>query len=334
MQSRVVRFHELGGPEKLRIETVQEREPGPGEVRIRVLAFALNRADLMYLTQTHAVTPQLPSRIGYEATGIVESVGPGVTAFKPGDRVANVPYGKAGFEVAGETAVLPDFALMPVNDRLGLSLEESTAVWMQYMTAWGALMSYGQLRAGEPVLITAGSSSASIGAIQLAKDAGAIVIATTRGRAKKEFIHAVGADHVIVTDEEELGPAVKAITGGVGVRLIYDCIAGAFFDKLVDAVAFGGEIMVYGALDSRPLDIRLGKMVMTQAILRPYTMITVFNDPVRRKAGLNYVSGRLAAAGFRPVIDRVFDFEHVVDAYRYMLSGEQKGKIVVRMPGA
>jgi NADPH2:quinone reductase len=329
--SRIVRFHELGGPEKLRIEDIPERDPGPGEVRIKVDAFALNRADLMYLTMTHAVAPQLPSRIGFEAVGVVDSVGEGVTAFKPGDRVANVPYGKAGYEVAGETAILPDFTLVPVNPKLGLSLEEQTSVWMQYMTGWGALFSFGHLQADDTVLITAGSSSASIGAIQLAKDAGAQVIATTRTRAKADFIRSVGADHVVVTDEEQLGPAVKAITGGKGARLIYDCIAGQFFDNLIDSVAVGGQIMVYGALDTRPFHINIAKMVWTEATFRPYSMITVFNDPVRRKAGLNYISGRLAAGAFRPVVDRVFMLDEIVDAYRYMLAGNHKGKIVVRV---
>lgn len=328
---KIVRFHELGGPENLQIDDIPEREPGPGEVRFNVEAFAINRADLMYLTNTHAMIPQLPSRIGFEAVGVVESVGEGVTSLKPGDRVANVPYGHVGCEVAGETAVMPEFALVPVNPKLGLNLEEQTSIWMQYMTGWGALMSFGRLRAGEPVLITAGSSSAAIGAIQLAKDAGAVVIATTRGPSKVDFIKSIGADHVVVTDNEDLGPAVKDLTNGVGVRLIYDCVAGPQFDKLVDAVAFGGEIMVYGALDTRPILFNLGKMVMTEAIMRPYSMITVFNDPVRRKAGLNYVSGRLAAGAFRPVIDKVFTLDQIVEAYQYMLAGQQKGKIVVRV---
>ena len=329
--ARTVRFHELGGPEKLRIEDVPEREPGKGEVRINVEAFALNRADLMYLTGTHAMTAQFPSRIAFEAVGTVEKVGPGVTGFKPGDRVANVPYGTPGYEVAGETAVLPDFALVHVNDRLGLTLEESTSVWMQYMTAWGALMSFGKLQAGDKVLVTAGSSSAGIGAIQLAKDAGATVIATTRGPAKKGFIKSVGADHVVVTDEEDLARSVMDFTSGEGVRLTYDCVAGPFLEKCVDASSFGGEVMIYGMLGELPTEVPIVKMVLKEVILRPYSMITVFNDPVRRKAGLNYVSGRLAAAGFQPVIDRVFELADIVDAYRYMIESDHKGKIVVRV---
>lgn len=329
--ARIVRFHELGGPEQLRIEDVPEREPGKGEVRINVEAFALNRADLMYLNGTHAMTAQFPSRIAFECVGTVASVGPDVTAFKPGDRVANVPYGTPGYEVAGETAVLPAFALVPVNERLGLTLEESTSIWMQYMTAWGALMAFGKLQAGDVVLVTAGSSSAGIGAIQLAKDAGATVIATTRGEAKKDFIKSVGADHVIATDREDLAGSVMAFTDGQGVRLTYDCVAGPFLEKCVDASAFGGEIMIYGMLGELPTEVPIAKMVLKELTLRPYSMITVFNDPVRRKAGLNYVSGRLAAAGFRPVIDRVFELNDIVAAYRYMIASDHKGKIVVRV---
>ena len=142
----------------------------------------------------------------------------------------------------------------------------------------------------------------------------------------------MGADYVVVTDEEDLGATVKTITDGKGVRLIYDCIAGQFFDKIIDSVAIGGEIIVYGALDTRPFHVNLAKMVLTEARLRPYSMITVFNNLVRRTAGLNYISGRLATGAFRPVIDRVFELDEIVDAYRYMLAGNQKGKIVVRVP--
>ncbi len=328
---KIVRFHELGGPENLRIEDMPERAPGKGEVRINVDAFALNRADLMYLTGTHAVTAELPSRIAFEATGTVDAVGPGVTAFKPGDRVANVPYGQAGYEVAGETAVLPDFTLVPVNEHLRLTVEESTSIWMQYMTGWGALFSFGKLALGDTVLITAGSSSAAIGAIQLAKDAGATVIATTRGPEKKDFIRSIGADHVVVTDQEDLGQSVMDFTGGKGARLAYDCVAGPFLEKCVDAMAWGGEVMIYGALAELPTEVPIVKMLIKEVTLRPYSMITVFNDPVRRKAGLNYVSGRLAAGAFRPVIDKVFALDDIVEAYRYMIAGEHKGKIVVRV---
>ncbi|MFZ0634400.1 MAG: zinc-dependent alcohol dehydrogenase family protein [Candidatus Acidiferrales bacterium] len=325
---RIVRFHRFGGPEVLQIDELPEEQPGPGEVRIKVQAFALNRADYLYRHNMHAVTPRLPSRIGYEATGIIDAVGPQVTGFKVGDRVSNVPLGSPEYGVCGESAILPAYTLMPVPQHL--NVEEATSIWMQYMTAWGGLISFGDMKAGDAVLITAASSSAGIGAIQLAKDAGALVIATTRTSEKKSFVSSVGADHVIVSDHEDIGARAKELTGGKGVRLVFDCIGGPFLERCVNATAFGGKVILYGLLAGVPTVVPIIPMCLNEVSLHPYSMITIFNDPVRRKAGLNYVASRLACDAFRPVIDRVFAFDEIVDAHRYLEQNNQRGKIVVR----
>jgi NADPH:quinone reductase len=111
----------------------------------------------------------------------------------------------------GQVVAREKYTLMPVPKHL--RVEEATSIWMQYMTAWGGLMAFGELKAGETIVITAASSSAGVDAIQLAKDAGAHVIATTRTAAKRDFVAPIGADHVIVTDEEDLGARVKSLTG-------------------------------------------------------------------------------------------------------------------------
>ena len=327
--AKIVRFHRFGGPEVLQIEELPEDQPGPGEVRITVQAFALNRADSLYRRNVHAVKAKLPSRIGYEATGVVDAVGPGVTEFKPGDRVSNVPLGSPDYGVSGTSTILPAYTLVPVPAQL--RVEEATSIWMQYMTAWGGLFDFGNLRADETVLITAGSSSAAIGAIQMAKDAGARVIATTRTAAKRDFVSSVGADHVVVTDEQDLGAEVRKITQNKGVRLVYDCVGGPFLERCVSATAFGGRIILYGLLSEQPTVVPIIPMCLNEISLHPYSMITVFNDPVRRRAGLNYVAGRLAYGAFRPVIDRVFTLDEIVDAHRYLEQNSQKGKIVVRV---
>ena len=326
---RIVRFHKFGGPEVLQLDELPEDQPGPGEVRIKVQAFALNRADYLYRHNMHAVTPRLPSRIGYEATGIVDAIGPQVAGFKIGDRVSNVPFGSPDYGVCGESALLPAYTLMHVPEHL--NVEEATSIWMQYMTAWGGLIAFGDMKAGETVLITAASSSAGVGAIQLAKDAGARVIATTRTSEKVEFVRSVGADHVVVTDTEDLGAKVKSLTDGKGVRLVFDCIGGPFLDRCSSATAWGGKIILYGLLSGAPTEVPIITMCLNEISLHPYSMITIFNDPVRRRAGLNYVAGRLACDAFRPVIDRVFALDEIVEAHRYMEQNSQRGKIVVRV---
>lgn len=324
---KIVRFHRFGGPEVLQLDELPEEQPGRGEVRIKVQAFGLNRADYLYRNNMHAVIPRLPSRIGYEATGIIDAVGPDVRDWKLGDRVSNVPLGSPDYGVCGESAILPAYTLMPVPPHL--SVEEATSIWMQYMTAWGGLIAFGQMQAEDVILVTAASSSAGIGAIQLAKDAGARVIATTRTAAKKEFVKSVGADHVVVTDEENIAESVRRFTNGKGVRLVYDCIGGPFLERCVAATAFGGKVILYGLLSGRPTEVPIIPMCLNEISLHPYSMITIFNDPVRRKAGLNYVHGRLACDAFRPIIDRVFSLDEIVDAHSYLEQNEQRGKIVV-----
>jgi NADPH:quinone reductase-like Zn-dependent oxidoreductase len=294
-----------------------------------VQAFALNRADYLYRHNMHAVTPRLPSRIGYEATGIVDAIGPEVTGFTIGDRVSNVPLGSPDYGVCGESALLPAYTVMHVPEHL--NVEEATSIWMQYMTAWGGLIAFGEMQAGETVLITAASSSAGVGAIQLAKDAGAHVIATTRTHEKVDFVKSLGADHVVVTDREDLGAKVKSITGGKGVPLVFDCVGGPFLDRCANATAWGGKIILYGLLAGVPTEVPIITMCLNEISLHPYSMITIFNDPVRRRAGLNYVAGRLACDAFRPVIDRVFALDEIVEAHRYMEQNSQRGKIVVRV---
>lgn len=218
---RIVRFHEVGGPEKLQLEDAPEQQPGPNEVRLRVLATGLNRAEALYMRGHYFEQPKLPSRIGYEAAGVVEAVGPGVDQSWIGKTVSTVPgFSMNQYGVLGEQAVVPASALGEYPAKL--SPEEGAAIWMQYMTAWGALVHYGHVAACDAVLIPAASSSVGLAAIQIVKDAGATAIAATRTGKKREELQSLGADHVIATEEEDLPARVQQITAGKGARLIFD----------------------------------------------------------------------------------------------------------------
>lgn len=327
MMPKAVQFYEFGGPEVLKVEEVPLQQPGPGEVRLRIEACALNRADVLLRENRHAVKVScFPARIGYEASGVIDAVGEGVTRFKMGDRVNTIPVG-IHHCLCAESAVLPADAVSSYPETL--SPLEATSVWMQYLTAWGALMEYGRLRTDDTVLVSAASSSAGIGAIQLVKEAGAQCIATTRSRAKTQALLDIGADHVVVTSEQNLGDTVVRLTGGKGARLIYDPIGGSFSFQCGQAVAEGGIIFVYGLLDPTPPQVDLISMALKRAILRPYSMITIFADPVSRERGKKYVSERVARGAFRPIIDRVFLLGQIVEAHRYMESNQQVGKVVL-----
>ena len=211
---KIVRFHQTGGPEVLQLEELPAPRPEKGEVRIKVEAIGLNRAEVMFRNGKYIEEPELPSRLGYEASGTIEEVGPGVTGWKPGDRVSSVPsFSMRNYFTYGEVALLPAHALAKYPENL--SLFESTSIWMQYLTAYG-LIEFGKMKQGHHVLITAAASSVGLAAIELANAVGAIPIATTRNEAKEEPLRRAGAKIVINTKVEGWVGKVREITSGQG----------------------------------------------------------------------------------------------------------------------
>src|SRR5499427_6106956 len=182
--ARVVRFHELGGPGVLRVEEVEVRPPGKSEVQISVKALGLNRAESMFRRGQYLEEPRLPARLGYEAAGTVAAVGSGVEGFKVGDAVSTIPsFSLNEYGLYGDLANAPAHAV--THHPPSLSWAEAAAVWMQYLTAYGALVDIGKLTRGDTILIPAASSSVGLAAIQIANKVRATPIAMTRGSSKK-----------------------------------------------------------------------------------------------------------------------------------------------------
>jgi NADPH:quinone reductase-like Zn-dependent oxidoreductase len=249
--ARVVRFHELGGPEVLSIEEVAVPRPGPGEVRIRVKALGLNRAEAMLRTGNYIETATFPSGLGFEAAGIVDQVGEGVVDLKAGDAVSVVPpLSQLRWPAYGELARFP--AAHVVKHPAALGFEAAAAVWMQYVTAYGALIDIAKLQPQDFVVVTAASSSVGLAAIQIARMVGATPIAVTRTSEKKQALLDAGAAHVIASAEEDLQARLEAITGPDGVRVVFDPIGGPAFVPLTAAMARGGILIEYGALSPEP----------------------------------------------------------------------------------
>ncbi|PYM03370.1 MAG: NADPH:quinone reductase, partial [Candidatus Rokuibacteriota bacterium] len=224
---RIVRFHQTGGPEVLKIEEEPLVQPKQGEVRLRVQALGLNRAEAMFRSGAYLEVPQLPSRLGYEAAGVVDAIGPGVSSVKIGDRVSTIPaFSLNAHGVYGESAVVPALAVASYPEHF--TPEQGSAVWMQFMTAWIGLIERGQLEKGQIALITAASSSVGLAAIQIGKATGAITIAVTRRENKRARLLEAGADHVVVTEQEDLPARVAAVTGGKGANLIFDSVSGPY----------------------------------------------------------------------------------------------------------
>jgi NADPH:quinone reductase-like Zn-dependent oxidoreductase len=326
--AKVVRFHILGGPEVLKIQEEPIPEPGKGEVLLQVKAIGLNRAEVMFRSGQYLESPVLPSKLGYEAAGVVAAVGPGVDKGWLGKKASTVPaFLMTQYGVYGEAAIVPASALAAYPEKL--TPEEGASIWMQYLTAYGALITHAQVRKGDFVIITAASSSVGIAAIEMVKAEGAISIATTRTSKKKAALAELGATHVIATQEEDFLARVKEITGDQGARVIFDPIAGKGVELLAQAAALGGTIFEYGALALEPTPFPLFTALSKGLSVRGYTIREVLFQPKLRPQAEQYVFDRIKAGNFKPRIDRVFPLAQIVEAHRYMESNQQIGKIVV-----
>lgn len=325
--SRVVRFHAHGGPEQLRIEELAVGAPGAGEVRLRVEAIGLNRAEAMFRAGAYIKPSSLPSMIGYEGVGIIESLGAGVQGFKAGDRVCVMPTYRLGeYGLCADTAIVPARSLIAPPP--GLSVVEAASIWMQYFTAL-AIYEAGHAGVGDAVLIRAASSSVGLAAIQLANWAGAVPIAATRTGAKSAALKAHGARHVIATEESDLVAGVMAITGNRGARVIFDPVGGPDVEILAQAAAERGVIIIYGGLSGQPTPYPHWPAALKGLSLRGWVASEIWNRPERFAPYRDLILQGLAEGRLKPVVARTFPLSQIVEAYRYLESNQQLGKIVV-----
>lgn len=325
--AKVVMLDKIGGSEVLELREVEVGEPGPGELRIQVDAIGLNRAEVMFRQGSYFYQPIFPSSLGYEAAGVVEAVGPDVTGFAVGDTVSTLPaFLQTDYGSYGDHVLMPSNAT--VHRPADMAPEIAAAVWMAYITAYGALVENGHTRPGDFVLITAASSSVGLAAIQTANHIGAIPIATTRTADKKQRLLEAGAAHVIVTNDEDLPSRIKEITGGAGVRTAFDPIAGPGVDTIAQGIAPGGHLIIYGALDPRTTPLPNAQSFPALST-RTYALFELTYDPTRLAHAIAFVKAGLSTGSFVPLIDKTFDLEDIAQAHRYMESNAQIGKIVV-----
>jgi len=326
--ARAVRFHQHGGPEVLRIETVDVAPPAKGEVQIRVKALGLNRAEALLRRGTYIETAKFPSGLGLEAAGLVAAIGEDVAGIVPGDAVSIVPpLSMVRWPAYAEIATFP--AELVVRHPPELGFEAAAAVWMQYLTAYGALVDIARLGRGDVVAITAASSSVGLAAIQIANRIGAIPVALTRTSAKRRALRDAGAAHVVASDEEDIRAGLEAIAGSNGVRVVFDAVGGPAFEPLTAAMSPGGTLIEYGGLNPEPTPFPLFNVLTKSLVLRGYLVHEIIRDPVRLARAKAFVIDGLSEGSLKPVIARTFRFEEIVEAHRFLESNTQFGKIVV-----
>jgi NADPH:quinone reductase-like Zn-dependent oxidoreductase len=334
---RAYRIREASGLDSLKLEDLPEPRPGHGQVVVKVRATSLNYRDLLVIKGAYSRNLPLPMVPLSDGAGEVAEVGPGVTRFKVGDRVAggffanwvDGPLTDAASKSArggaidgmlAEHVVSPENGLVKVPDHL--SHEEASTLPCAALTAWHALMEGGGLKAGQSVLVQ-GTGGVSLFALQFARVAGARVIATSSSDAKLARARDLGAsDGINYKTTADWDVAARNLTEGLGVDHVVEVGGAGTLPRSVKAAKLGGHITLIGVLtgggefDPRPL---LMKNIRLQGI---YVGSRLMFENMNRAIALHKI---------KPVIDRVFPFDQAIEAYKHLESGSHFGKVVIKI---
>ncbi len=328
-EMRAVVITEPGGPEVLDMKQVTIREPEEGEVRVRVYAAGVNRADLLQRRGHYPPPPGWPADIpGLEYAGQVESLGEGAGLWQVGDRVMGL-VGGGGY---AEYVVVPEHEAVAVPEPL--SWEEAAAIPEVFITAHDALFTQLGIARGERLLIHAVGSGVGTAGLQLAKAAGVTVIGTSRAAWKLERARELGLDMGIDASREDVIEAVRRETNGAGVDAILDLVGGSYLTGNIESLALKGRMIIVGLTAGRTAELDMGAVLRKRLhiIGTSLRMRTSEEKVSAARAFDRDVSGLIATGKIRPVVDRVFQMEDVAEAHAYMESDTNFGKLVLNMP--
>ena len=319
---RAIRVHENGGPEVLRVETVDDPIPGPGEVLVRVEATGVNFIEI-YQRKGMYKTP-LPSIPGEEGAGTVVSVGPGVTDFRPGDRVVSynlrVSYAELALAAAERLIAVPD----------DVGIRDAAAVMLQGMTAHYLVTSVYALQPGDTCLVHAAAGGVGLLLCQMAKRRNAIVIGTVSSEAKAALAREAGADEVIIYTKQDFVTEVQRITGGKLVQVVYDSVGATTFMKSLQCLARRGMMASFGQSSGMvpPLDplllLRNGSLFLTRPTLAHYAAA---RDELVWRAG--DVLGWVRDGSLKVRVDRAVPLAQAGEAHQALEERRTTGKVLL-----
>jgi NADPH:quinone reductase-like Zn-dependent oxidoreductase len=337
---RAAVFHEFGGPDVVRIEDVARPEPGPGEVRLRVAAAAMNHLDL-WVRRGLPIRTTMPHIGGSDIAGTVDAVGHAVGGVASGARVVADPSLSCGecewcrrgeeplctqYRILGEHTqggfaeyvTVPARNLHAVPD--GYPLEQAAAAPLVFLTAWRALMTRARLQPGESVLVTGASGGVATAAVQVARHAGARVFAVTTTE-NVERVRSLGADVVYDRNEVDFSKEVWRDTGKRGVDVILDSVGRATWQQCTRAVAKAGRIVVYGATT--------GPVLETDGRLLFWKQLDVLGSTMSNRREFRAVMDLVFAGVLQPVVDVAWPLERARDAHERLEAGAHFGKVVL-----
>ncbi len=319
---KAIRIHQYGPPEAMKYETVPVSEPGQGEALVRIEAAGLNFIDVYHRLGRYPLP--LPFTLGMEGAGVVDSVGPGVSQVKPGDRVA---YAMERGTYA-EYALVAAWKAVPIPE--GIDSQQAAAVMLQGTTAHYLSHSTYPLGDGDTALVHAAAGGTGQLLVQMAKLRGARVLGTCSTEEKAALARAAGADEVILYTQEDFVAATKQLTGGRGVDVIYDSVGQATFLKGLDCLRPRGHMVLFGAASGppEPIDPQIlnqkGSLFLTRPGLAHYLA-----DREEMLARSRDIFGWLTSGRLRVRIDKRFPLVEAAEAHRYIEARQTKGKVIL-----
>lgn len=329
--AKVLRLHEYKEYKDLSgiyLDDIPVAEPEEDEIRIKVDAFSLNYGDYELFANNYMFSMELPARFGDECSGVVDAVGEGVTNFKIGDKVSTIPWMNEGYGVDGEFAIVP--AKFAAHYPDNLSPEEASCIWVAYLTAYYALFEVAKIKANDFVLITAGSSSAGMAAMELCKMVGAKTIATSRTNKNRDFLYEIGYDHVIAQSDNNMSDSILDFSDGKGVRIIYDPIGGKIVQEYANGLAQNAIIFLYGGMDPNPTILPEIEMTQKAACFRPFSVYNHVYKKDSRERGIKFIYNALQRGYIKSYVEKVYSLNNFLEAFEDQLKSTiRRGKMVI-----
>ena len=317
---------DYGSPDDLVVEELDAPEAGPGEVVVDIEAAGLNFPDVLVVGGQYQVRTPPPFVPGHEAAGIVSAVGAEVTRVRIGDRVMITPSTGA---FAQQCAIDANLA-MPVPD--GLDFGQAAGFTITYSTSYHALRQRAQLASGESVLVLGAAGGVGITAVEIAKTMGARVIAAASTDEKLDFALSAGADDAINYSDTSLRDAIKALTNGAGVDIVYDPVGGELGEQALRTLATGGRYLVVGFASGQIPDFPANLALLKEAsILGVWWGPWATRNPRIQLQNLNEMAAMIASGRLRPRVTGSYSLEEFRDAFRAITDRKVLGKVVFRM---
>jgi len=328
-----------GGPEALEVRESPLPEPGPGEVRVRVKAAGLNFSDIMARLGLYAAGPRLPAVVGYEAAGVVEEKGPGVTGLDLGARVLAVA--SAGCQA--EAVVVPEHHLFPMPD--GMTFEEGAALPVNYLTAYHVLFRVGHLQPGQSILLHMAAGGVGMAVLQLVKTVPGVTVFGTASAAKHDLLRAAGCHYPIDYRTTDYAAEVRSRTGGAGVHLVIDPLGGRDWRRGYELLRRSGMLVACGFANLARGERRSVPRVLFELLrmprFSPLALMTdnravagvflgdLFSEAEAMGEALRAVLDLYRSGEVRPRVDSVYPLERAAEAHRRIQDRKNVGKVVL-----